>query len=396
MKSFRDDFPYFNRETSPVFFDSAASTQKPDMMIKRLTDFYSYEYSNVHRGSYDLSSSATKKFEQARQIVSNFINSRSAEEIVFTKNATEGINLIAHSFGKDILSENDEVLISAMEHHSNIIPWQQICTEKKARLIVIPVDCNGDILLKDIKNLLSSKTKIIAITHMSNVFGSVVDVQGIAKLAKEYNTRVVVDACQSIAHVSVDVQKIDCDFLVFSAHKLYGPTGVGVLYGKRDVLESMIPYQTGGAVISKVTFNESYFLGAPQRFEAGTPMIAEVIAFGSALEYLRNVKWHEGWLQEKKIAQFLREEIRSMTGFHVLGNNNNGIISLVHEKAHHSDIGEILNQQNVCIRTGYHCAQPLMDLMSLPGVARISVGIYNDFADAKIMVESLRQVNKLF
>jgi cysteine desulfurase/selenocysteine lyase len=396
MTDLRKDFPFFNSNQQAVFFDSAASTQKPMVMIDRLSQFYSNEYANIHRGIYDLSANATQTFENARKSVARFINAASTDEIIFTKNATEGLNLIAASFAGSILAEDDEMLISAMEHHANIIPWQQICAEQGAKLRIIPINQNGDIELQEIEKLISSKTKIISITHMSNIFGSIVAVASIIKLARKNNIKVIIDACQSVAHMHIDVQSLDCDFLVFSAHKLYGPTGVGIVYGKKALLNEMPPYQTGGATIKHVTFAKSRFLPAPLRFEAGTPMIAEVIAFGTVLDYLTANHWQENWQNEKEITSFIKTEIKKMKGFKVLGDNQNGIISLLHEKAHHADIGEILNQQNIAIRTGHHCAQPLMETLSITGTARISLGIYNNFSDAEKLLQGLQQVNKLF
>ena len=396
MKNLRKDFPYFKSKQQAVFFDSAASSQKPIVMIERLQQFYSYEYANIHRGVYDLSATATQKFENARQSVARFINASSSNEIIFTKNATEGINLIASSLAGSILKENDEVLISIMEHHSNIIPWQQICAQKNAKLRIIPINQNGEIELKEVEKLISLKTKIISITHMSNIFGSIVDVAGIVKIARKYDTKVVIDACQSVAHMDIDVQSLDCDFLVFSAHKLYGPTGVGILYGKKTLLNKMPPYQTGGATIKHVTFTNSEFLSAPLRFEAGTPMIAEVIAFGTVLDYLTENNWEENWQNEKDLTSFIKTAIKQIEGFKIFGDNQNGIISLLHERAHHADIGEILNQQNIAVRTGHHCAQPLMRFLSITGTARISLGIYNNFLDAEKLIYALQQVNKLF
>ena len=395
MKHFREKFPFFHKKQKFTFLDSASTTQKPMAMIKTLQQFYSNEYANVHRGGYDLSIDATLKFEETRDSIAKFINAASSKEIIFTKNATESINLIATSFAFQILKENDEVLISAMEHHANIIPWQQICLQRNAKLKIIPVNKDGNIKITKMRNLLSQATKIIAITYMSNVFGSIVDVISVINVAKKYGIKTIIDACQAIAHVNIDVQKLDCDFLVFSAHKLYGPTGVGILYGKQALLDVMLPYQVGGAMNQHVAFHKSEFLTTPLKFEAGTPMIAEVIAFKTVLDFLKQNNWQKKWDHEYEILCFIKEELKKMTDFIILGDKQKSIISFLHKTAHSSDIGEILNQQNIAIRVGYHCAQPLMHHLSIEGTARVSLGVYNSFMDAKKFITALKEINKV-
>jgi cysteine desulfurase/selenocysteine lyase len=394
MSIVRKDFPFFNQKDCQVFLDSAASTQKPKKMLDALNTFYSHEYANIHRGIYNLSAKATKEFERARKTVANFIN---ADSVVFTKNATEAINLVAHSYGRAFINEGDEILISAMEHHSNIVPWQQLCIEKKAKLRIIPITQDGEVRLDELKKMLSDKTKFISITQMSNVFGSVVNIKEIIQLAKEVGAKILVDACQSIAHVKVDVLDLDCDFLAFSAHKLYGPTGIGVLYGKSETLANMPPYQTGGSMIKDVDFDHTTFLETPHKFEAGTPAIAEVIAFRATLEYLESIDLASIWQEEKRIAQHIREEIAVIGGYKIFGNcAESSIVSITHAKAHHSDIGDVLNQCDVAIRTGHHCAAPLMNYLGVSGVARISLGIYNSMEDANRLIAALKKVNKIF
>ncbi|NRA73198.1 MAG: SufS family cysteine desulfurase [Rickettsiales bacterium] len=396
MNIVRKDFPFFEYHKELAFLDSAASTQKPKKVIDKLKDIYSYNYANIHRGIYNLSAKLTDDFEKVRDKTSKYINADSNKEIIFTKNATEAINLVAHSYGTDILTAGDEVLISAMEHHSNIVPWQQICKEKQANLKIIPITNDGQISLDELQNMLSNKTRIISLIHMSNVFGTVIDIKTIAKLAKKLGAKLLVDACQSIAHMKIDVQNLDCDFLVFSSHKLYGPTGVGILYGKQDLLNKMKPYQTGGSMISTVTFDKTKFLAPPHKFEAGTPAIAEVIAFGEALQYMKEIDLESIWANEKKLAKYIRNEIRKLENFKILGNDNEScIISILHNKAHHSDIGDILNQCNVAIRTGHHCTQPLMDNLNISGTARISLGMYNNSDDADRLISALKKVNQL-
>ncbi len=397
MNIIRKDFPFFNQKDCITFLDSAASSQKPKCVIDKLLEFYSYNYANIHRGIYNLSSKATENFEKVRTNVAKFINSSSDKEIVFTKSATEGINLVAHSFGKKFINKGDEILISTMEHHSNIVPWQQLCKEKKAKLTVIPIKKTGDLDFIELEKIISTKVKIIAVTQTSNVFGSVVDIKKVVKIAKKYGAKVLIDACQSIAHMKIDVTDLDCDFLVFSSHKLYGPTGVGILYGKYDLLDYMDVYQTGGSMIEDVSFEKTTFLKSPHKFEAGTPQIAEVIAFGEAIDYLNSINLEKYWKEEEEIAKYIKTEIKKLDNFNIFETNQDtSIISITHKKAHHSDIGEILNKCNVAIRTGHHCAKPLMDYLKIPGTARISLGIYNNYEDAEKLITALNKFNKLF
>ena len=402
MNTIRKDFPFFNQSSEKdssdiVFLDSAASTQKPQGVIKKLNDIYSHHYANIHRGIYDLSAKLTNDFEKVRSDVSKYINANSEKEIIFTKNATEAINLVAYSYGKDFINADDEILISAMEHHSNVVPWQQLCKERKAKLNIIPITNDGQILLDKLQHMLSNKTKIIAITHMSNVLGTIIDIKKIAKLAKQVDAKILVDACQSIAHMKIDVQDLDCDFLAFSSHKLYGPTGVGILYGKQKLLNKMQPYQTGGSMVKTVTFSGTSFLESPYKFEAGTPAIAEIIAFGEALQYLKEIDLKSIWSNEKNIAKYIRSEIRKLKNYKILGNDNeSSIISILHIKAHHSDIGDVLNKCGVAIRTGHHCAEPLMNFLNITGTARISLGIYNNFDDANKLIQALKKFDQLF
>jgi cysteine desulfurase/selenocysteine lyase len=397
MNKIRKDFPFFNQKGCITFLDSAASSQKPKRVIDKLLEFYSYNYANIHRGIYNLSAKATENFEKVRKNVAKFINSSSDKEIVFTKSATEGINLVAYSFGKKFINKGDEILISTMEHHSNIVPWQQLCKEKKAKLTVIPIKKTGDLDFIELEKIISTKVKIIAVTQMSNVFGSVVDIKKVVKIAKKYGAKVLIDACQSIAHMKIDVVDLNCDFLVFSSHKLYGPTGVGILYGKYDLLDYMDVYQTGGSMIEDVSFEKTTFLKSPHKFEAGTPPIAEVIAFGESIYYLSDINLEKYWQKEKQIAKYIKTEIKKLNNFNICeANQDTSIISITHKKAHHSDIGEILNKYNIAIRTGNHCAKPLMDYLKTPGTARISLGIYNNYEDAEKLITALNKFNKLF
>ena len=395
MNIVRKDFPFFNHNNNIAFFDSAASTQKPQKVIDKLNDIYSYNYANIHRGLYDLSTNLTTDFEKVREKVATFINANSANTVIFTKSGTEAINLVAHSYGSSFIHEADEIMISTMEHHSNIVPWQQLCKEKNAKLKVIPITKDGNIKYDKLKEMVSDKTKMIAITQMSNVFGSIVDIKKVVSIARKVGAKVLVDACQSIVHMKIDVQDLGCDFLVFSSHKLYGPAGVGILYGKIELLDNMQPYQTGGAMIKEVTFDHTTFLKAPHKFEAGTPAIAEVIAFGEALDYLSSIDLVHVWGEKKKLTKYIGKEIRKLKNYEVLGSCDNGIISILHSHAHYSDIGELLNRYGIAIRTGHHCTQPLMNYLGITGTARISLGIYNNFEDANRLLEALQKINNI-
>lgn len=399
MNIVRKDFPFFNRENSKsvAFFDSAASAQKLKCVIDKIVQLYSQSYANIHRGIYDLSALLTGEFEDVRRRVAEFINASSAKEIIFTKNATEAINLVANSYGKDFVKSGDEIVISAMEHHSNIVPWQVLCKEIGAVLKVVSVNDNGRINSNELEKIISNKTKLISITHTSNVFGTKVDVKNIAKLAKRCGAKLLVDACQGIVHERINVQDLGCDFLVFSSHKLYGPSGVGVLYGRSELLDHMRPYQTGGSMIKHVSFDETSFLKAPHRFEAGTPAIVPIIAFGEAINYIASIDIEAAWKRERELSNYIRKTINELGGFKILGDDEeSAIISITHARAHHSDIGDVLNKCGVAIRTGHHCAEPLMNYLKITGTARISLGIYNNFDDAERLLQALKKVNELF
>ena len=398
MIDIRGDFPFFNQKEYINFLDSAASSQKPFRVINKLLEFYSYGFSNIHRGNYSLSAEATMCFERVRVNTAEFINARDPKEIIFTKNATEAINLVASSFTKKLFDKDGGVLLlSSMEHHSNIIPWQQLCKEKKITLGIIPINKNGKIIYTKFEEMMSFNVKFVAITHMSNFFGSVVDIKRIVRIAKKFGAKVLVDACQSVAHMKIDVQSLNCDFLVFSSHKLYGPTGVGILYIQNTLLDCIDTYQTGGSMVKNVSFQETIFLDGPNKFEAGTPAIAEVIAFGEALYYLNSIDILEYWSKEKKIARYIKNEIHKTGSFYIYNNNeDSSIISFNHSKIHHSDIADILDKDRIAVRSGHHCVQPLMNFLKISGAVRISLGIYNNYKDANNLIESLKKVDKIF
>ena len=398
IKQIRQDFPFFRHHPELVFLDSAASAQKPNVMIDLLVNAYTQEYANVHRGLYQLSDIATRRFEEARKKVADFIGAASDKTIVFTKGATESINLVALSWGMRNVDETSEIIITQMEHHANIVPWQQLCKEKGAKLLVAPINDMGELKMDEFEQLLSKNTALIAITHASNVLGTINDIKAIAEKARLYGATLLVDACQSAAHFSINVQDLDCDFLVFSAHKLYGPNGVGVLYAKEETLNSMMPYQTGGAMVTEVTERDAKFQPPPLRFEAGTPCIAEVIAFAASIDYLNQLPRNELKEYHDVLLKYVSAEIRKLNNFRILAmpQDRIGVLSFVHKNAHSSDIGQILDKQNIAIRTGHHCAMPLMQALGIESSARCSLGIYTNFRDVERFIAGLTKIDQLF
>lgn len=400
IKKIRSDFPCLDQMVNGkplAFLDSAASAQKPQIVIDTLLQTYSKEYANIHRGVYYLSEISTRKFEEVRQKAADFLNAKSQDEIIFTKGATEGINLVANSYGSKIKS-GDEIIISEMEHHANIVPWQELCKRSGAILKVAKIHDDGALDFQHYKSLLSNKTKIVAMVHMSNALGTITPIKEVIEQAHNVGAVVLVDACQSIVHERIDVQDMDADFLVFSGHKLYGPNGTGVLYGKHNLLEEMPPYQTGGEMIDNVTFEETTFQKVPLRFEAGTPAIAEIIAFGAAVDYVLNFNYELVKEHENNLLKLLTDEINKVDGFEIIGTAKEkaGVVSFVHKEAHANDIGSILDQCGVAVRTGHHCAQPLMKRLGLSATARASLAMYNNEADVENFIAALHKVNKFF
>ncbi len=380
-----------------VYLDSAATTLKPQAVIDRITQVYSSEVSNVHRGAHDLSDRATVSYENARETVRKFINASSSNEIIFTKGTTESINLVAQSFGHAFLNEGDEILLTEMEHHSNIVPWQLIAKEKGAKIVAAPITPQGEIDLEGFKKKLSKKTKIVSFCHISNALGTINPVSELIRMAKEVGAVTVIDAAQSVSAEAIDVQKLGCDFLAFSGHKLFGPNGIGVLFGRQELLNKMPPYQGGGSMIGKVTFANTTFLEAPQRFEAGTPPVAEAIALASAIQYfqslgLENIKAHKKNLLTK--ATIMLKEIPSIQ---LIGEakNKTSVISFLMKGAHPSDVGPLLDQQGIAVRCGHHCNQPLMDVLKIPGTVRASFSIYNSEDDIEVLRKGLMKAQEI-
>lgn len=379
-----------------VFLDNAASTQKPKQVLDKINYFYENNYANIHRGTYKIAENATQEYENTRKKVQNFINASNSNEIVFTKGTTDGINLLAFSLGQEINS-GDEIVITTMEHHANIVPWQMICQQKGAKLKVIPINQNGELILDNINNYITEKTKILSLVHISNTLGTVNPIKQLIDLAHSFDAYVIIDGAQSIQHKEIDVQELNCDFYVFSAHKLYAPTGVGVLYGKKEILEKIPPYQTGGEMISKVTFEKTTFNTLPYKFEAGTPNIAGVIGLGAAIDYLIEVGIDNIDTYEKELLSYATEKLFEIEGLKIVGTASNkaSVISFLIEGIHPTDIGTMADAYGIAMRVGHHCTQPLMDFFGIPGTCRASFAFYNTKEEIDFLYESLLRIKKL-
>lgn len=380
-----------------VYLDNAATSQKPDAVIEAIVHYYRHENANIHRGVHLLSQRATESYEAARTRVQSFLHAAEAREIIFTRGATEGINLVAQAFGRANVGPGDEVLITAMEHHSNIVPWQILCGEKGANLRVLPINDRGELQLDELKMFLSARTKLIAVSHVSNALGTINPVKWLIRIAHASGIPVLVDGAQAVPHLSVDVQDLDCDFYVFSGHKVYGPTGIGVLYGKFALLEAMPPYQGGGDMISSVTFEKTLYNKVPHKFEAGTPDIAGVIGLGAALQYVEAIGIDVVAAHEQELLAYATEKIGAVPGVRLLGTAREkaGVLSFVMDSIHPHDIGTILDEEGVAVRTGHHCAQPVMDRFGVPATVRASFGIYNTTDEIDALVRGLERARKI-
>ncbi|MDH5542395.1 MAG: cysteine desulfurase [Nitrospinota bacterium] len=401
IERIRGDFPVLStkvRGKPLVYLDNGATTQKPKAVIDAIYKFESEEYATVRRGSYTLGEAATTRYEEARGKVAKFLNAESHKEIIFTSGATQGINLVAHSFGKRFVNKGDEIIISHMEHHANIVPWQMLCEERGAVLKVIPMNDEGELLMEEYRKLLTERTKMVAVTHISNVLGTVNPVKEITELAHSAGAKVLIDGAQSAPHMKVDVRDIGCDFYVIAGHKMYAPSGVGALYGKYSLLEEMPPYVTGGDMIVTVGLGKSTFAKPPSRFEAGTPPISQVIGLGAAIDYLEaigfeNIERHEHELLEHGMKLF-----DGIEGLRVTGTSKHkaAIISFHLESAHPHDVVTMLDQDGLCLRGGHHCAQPTMERFGVPATTRASMGVYNRKEELDLLAESIRKVIKMF
>lgn len=403
IESIRKQFPVLHQTVNGkplIYFDNAATTQKPLSVINAIKNFYEKDNSNIHRGIHTLAERATSAFEATRKTVQQFIHSKESEEIIFTKGTTEGINLVAQTFGKANLKAGDEIIISAMEHHSNIVPWQMLCEEKRAILKVIPINDSGELLMDEFEKLLSPKTKIVSVVYVSNALGTINPIKNIIEKSHAVGAKVLIDGAQAVSHLDIDVQKLDCDFFVFSAHKLYGPTGVGILYGKHELLDAMPPYQGGGEMIKEVTFERTTYNDIPYKFEAGTPNIADVIAFKYAIDFVNEIGKSEIRNYENELLKYC------VDGFNqIIKSSNQPIIKLygtAKEKVavqsfvisgiHHFDAGMMLDAKGIAVRTGHHCTQPLMKRFGIEGTTRASFAVYNTKQEIDVFVEAVERL----
>lgn len=401
VAAIRQDFPALSqtvRGRRLVYLDNAATTQKPWVVLDAIRQYYTTDNANIHRGVHELSQRATEAYERARGVVARFIGAASEKEVVFVRGTTEAINLVAHSFGSLVLGPGREVLLTEMEHHANIVPWQLACERSGARLRVVPITDDGVLQMDALDELLGEQTTIVAVTHVSNALGTVNPVRDIIRRAREVGAYVLLDGAQAVGHMPVDVQALDCDFYAFSGHKTLGPTGIGVLYGRMDLLERMPPYQGGGDMIRTVSFEKTTYADPPARFEAGTPHISGAVGLGAALEYLSRIGVEKIAAHEHSLVDYALQEVQKIEGLRVVGSSpdRSGILSFVMDAAHPHDIGTIADLHGVAIRTGHHCAMPLMHRLGLPATARASFALYNTPDEVDALVEALRHVRRVF
>ena len=401
IEQIRADFPILNekiRNKPLVYLDNAASCQKPQAVIDSMVKLYSHDYANVHRGVHTLSVRSTDQMESARHKIKTFINAASDKEIIFVRGATEAVNLIAQTYGRANIHAGDEILITAMEHHSNIVPWQMLCEQTGAILKVAPMNVAGELLMDEFEQLLSAKTKLVAVVHMSNALGTLNPVEQIIALAHAKNIPVMLDGAQAIPHTAVDVQKLDCDFYVFSGHKLYGPSGVGVLYGKQALLEAMPPYQGGGDMIRTVSFEKSTYAGLPYKFEAGTPAIAEIIGLGAAVDYLNTIGMQAIADHEASLLVYATQQALQIDGLNIIGEakEKGAILSFTLGRIHPHDIGTMLDSLGIAIRAGHHCAMPVMEFYQVPATARASFAMYNTKAEIDVLISGIKNLIEMF
>ena len=401
IEKIRADFPILNQQIHGkplVYLDNAATSQKPTQVIDVLDTYYRETNSNIHRGVHSLSEKATAEYESARNKVKEFINAESTQEIVFVHGTTEAINLVAQSFGRSSLTADDEVIISELEHHSNIVPWQILCEQTGAKLNYIPINDAGELILEEYEKLLNEKTRIVAVGHISNALGTINPVKTIIDKAHAIGAKVLIDGAQAVPHTRVDVQELDCDFYAFSGHKLFGPTGIGVLYGKQTLLEAMPPYQSGGDMIQMVTMEKSTYNDLPYKFEAGTPHIAGVIGLGAAIDYVNDLGFEEASIYEQKLLDYAKEQAAQITGLNFVGTarNKTSILSFTLDGIHPHDIGTILDGEGVAIRAGHHCAMPVMERFGIPATARASFAFYNTRAEVDALIQAIDKCKQVF
>ncbi len=401
VEKIRKDFPVLSQSVNGkplVYLDNGASSQVPQSVIDRTSKYLSEEHSNIHRGVHYLSQHATNAYEAAREKVKRFINAKEAKECIFVRGCTEGVNLVAYSYGRKFIGEGDEILVSQMEHHSNIIPWQVVAEEVGARVVMIPMNERGELIIDEYENLLNERTKMVAISHVSNSLGTVNPVKQIIATAHKFGVPVLVDAAQSVPHFPVDVQDLDADFFVFSGHKMFAPTGSGVMYGKREWLERMPPYQTGGGMIRNVSFEGTTFAPIPDKFEAGTPAIAAGIGLGAAIDYINALDFNAAAAYEHELLDYATERLADIPGVKIVGTaaNKASVLSFTIEGIHPHDIGTILDQQGIAIRAGHHCAQPVMQFFDVPATARASFAFYNTREEVDKLADAIQKVIEVF
>jgi cysteine desulfurase/selenocysteine lyase len=401
VEKIRKDFPVLSTTVNGkplVYLDNAASSQVPQVVIDRGAKYLTEEHSNVHRGVHYLSQTATTAYEAAREKVKRFINAREAAECIFVRGTTEGINLVASSYGRKFINEGDEILISGMEHHSNIVPWQMIAEERGALVRVIPLNERGELIIEEYERLLNERTRIVAVTHVSNALGTVNPIKEMVATAHKYGVPVLVDAAQSVPHFPVDVQDLDVDFYVFSGHKMYAPTGSGLVYGKREWLDKMPPYQTGGGMIRSVTFEKTTFAPIPEKFEAGTPAIAPAIGLGAAIDYIDSIDFEVAAAYEHELVEYAASRLADIPGVTIVGTaaDRASVLSFTIENVHPHDIGTILDQEGIAIRAGHHCAQPVMQFFDVPATARASFAFYNTKEEADKLADAIQKVIEVF
>ena len=401
LNNIKNQFPIFSKKIngkSLVYLDSSNSSQKPISVLNKLDEFYRYEFSNVGRSIHSLAVKATNKFDETRVSIKNFINAKSKDEIIFTKNATEAINLVASTFGQQNINKGDEILITELEHHSNYVPWHYLRKIKGAVIKFAPINEDGDIEINKFEKLITPKTKIVGITHLSNVTGTIVPVKEIVEIAHKKNIPVLIDGCQSAPHIKIDVQDIDCDFYAMSAHKVYGPTGVGILYGKKKWLENLPPYMGGGGMISEVKKDKITYASLPEKYEAGTMPTAEVIAFNESIKFMNSIGIENLMNHEKELTNYALEKLKKMNSVKIIGNPKNkaGVISFTIKGIHPHDIATILDEDGVAIRAGHHCCQILHEKLNLSATARVSLGIYNTKEDIDILCKAIENCRKVF
>jgi cysteine desulfurase/selenocysteine lyase len=397
----RADFPVLHQTVNGkplIYLDNAASSQVPQVVIERGSMYLEQEHSNIHRGVHYLSQKATTAYEGARETVKRFINARDARECIFVRGATEGINLVMHGYGRKFIESGDEIIISAMEHHANIVPWQMLCEEKGARLRVIPMNDAGELLQDDYHGLLNERTKLVAITHVSNALGTINPIKEMIDQAHKYGVPVLIDGAQSAPHMPVDVQDLDCDFYAFSGHKMFAPTGSGLVYGKSALLERMNPFQGGGDMIRNVTFEKTTYADLPNKFEAGTPAIASQIGLGAAIDYLNSIGREQAAAHEHELLRYATEQLSAIEGVRIIGTAREkaSVLSFVIDEIHPHDIGTILDQEGIAVRAGHHCAQPVMQRFNVPATARASFAFYNTKEEVDVLAATIRKVIDIF